>query len=55
MTEIRFEWDPAKAESNERKHGVPFEEARTVFWDEQGLWLQDSDDPSGEEGSFSWA
>jgi uncharacterized protein len=49
MTEIRFEWDPAKAESNERKHGVSFEEAKTVFWDEQGLLLQDSDDLSGEE------
>jgi uncharacterized protein len=48
MTEIRFEWDPAKAESNERKHGVSFEEAKTVFWDEQGLLVEDSDDPSGE-------
>jgi len=25
---IRFEWDPVKAKSNERKHGVTFEEAR---------------------------
>ena len=49
MTEIRFGWDPAKAESNERKHGVSFEEAKTVFWDEQGLLLEDSDHPSGEE------
>lgn len=49
MTEIRFEWGPAKAESNERKHGVSFDEAKTVFWDEQGLLLEDPDDPSGEE------
>ena len=28
-----FEWDDAKAESNERKHGVPFAEAMTVFAD----------------------
>jgi uncharacterized DUF497 family protein len=28
-----FEWDEDKAESNERKHGVPFPEAMTVFAD----------------------
>ncbi len=28
-----FEWDPDKAESNERKHGVTFDEASTVFGD----------------------
>jgi uncharacterized protein len=49
MTELRFEWDPAKAESNEQKHGVSFEEAKTAFWDEQGLLLEDPDHPSREE------
>lgn len=29
----RFEWDPAKAASNLRKHGVSFEEAARVFSD----------------------
>jgi len=29
----QFEWDPAKAIANKRKHGVSFEEARTVFAD----------------------
>ncbi len=28
-----FEWDDAKAEANERKHGVTFSEAMTVFGD----------------------
>jgi uncharacterized DUF497 family protein len=28
-----FEWDDVKSESNERKHGVPFTEAMTVFGD----------------------
>ncbi len=28
-----FEWDDAKAESNERKHGVSFTEAMTIFGD----------------------
>jgi len=27
----QFEWDPAKAESNRRKHGISFEEARSLF------------------------
>ncbi len=30
---MRFEWDPAKAASNIRKHGVSFDEAVTVFKD----------------------
>ena len=29
-----FEWDPDKARINQRKHGVSFEEAATVFFDE---------------------
>ncbi len=28
-----FEWDPKKANANHRKHGVSFDEARTVFVD----------------------
>jgi len=31
---IKFEWNAAKAASNERKHGVSFEEAISVFYDE---------------------
>jgi uncharacterized DUF497 family protein len=34
MSEIRFEWDSAKAEENLRNHGVSFEEAQTVFYDD---------------------
>jgi uncharacterized DUF497 family protein len=36
MATIRFEWDPAKARANFRKHGVSFEEARSAFGDEPG-------------------
>jgi len=32
-----FEWDEHKARSNERKHGVSFEEAQTVFDDDDLL------------------
>lgn len=31
---IRFEWDPAKAAENLRKHRVSFDEAQSVFYDE---------------------
>ena len=31
MGMTRFEWDSAKAEANRRKHGVSFEEARSLF------------------------
>jgi uncharacterized DUF497 family protein len=51
MSEIRFEWDPRKARSNEKKHGVSFEEARSVFFDEQALLLDDPR-PDYEEERF---
>ena len=31
---IAFEWEPAKAAANVKKHQVSFEEARSVFFDE---------------------
>jgi uncharacterized DUF497 family protein len=36
-----FEWDPRKAETNARKHGVTFEEAVTVFADPLAVAYQD--------------
>ena len=46
---LTFEWDQEKAESNLRKHGVSFEEARTVFYDEHALVMPDPDHSSAEE------
>jgi uncharacterized DUF497 family protein len=51
MSQIRFEWDSRKATSNEKKHGVSFEEAQSVFFDEQALLLEDSQ-PRQEEERF---
>jgi uncharacterized DUF497 family protein len=31
---IEFEWDHSKAESNLKTHGVSFEEAQSVFYDD---------------------
>ena len=38
---LRFEWDPVKARSNRRKHGVTFEEAMHVFDDPHAHFEQD--------------
>jgi len=34
---MKFEWDAKKAENNFHKHGVSFDEAKEVFFDEYGL------------------
>ena len=49
MSAPRFDWDSAKARENLRKHGVSFEEAQTVFDDEQALLLDDPDHSVGEQ------
>ncbi|MBK6743188.1 MAG: BrnT family toxin [Hydrogenophilales bacterium] len=46
---IKFEWDSAKATENLKKHGVSFEEARTVFYDEFNVQFFDEDHSSDEE------
>ena len=48
MTELSFEWDPRKAAANAAKHGVTFEEARTVFHDEHALLIDDPDHSKSE-------
>lgn len=46
---IDFEWDPAKAKSNLRKHWVSFEEASTVFSDERATTIFDPDNSDDED------
>jgi uncharacterized DUF497 family protein len=46
---IKFEWDPAKAEANRRKHEVSFAQARDAFHDPHGLDEIDDKDDYGEE------
>ncbi len=45
---LRFEWDRAKSAANKRKHGVSFEEAETVFYDDWGILIEDEDDADQE-------
>ncbi len=46
---LRFEWDERKNAQNRRKHGISFEEAQTVFFDEQALLIADPDHSEREE------
>jgi len=49
MAQITFEWDEAKNRANKRKHGVSFEEAQTVFLDENAIRYFDPDHSQDED------
>lgn len=40
MNDIKFEWDTKKAQINIEKHGISFNEASTVFADEDAILYQ---------------
>lgn len=46
---IKFEWDLPKARSNLKKHGVSFEEAQSVFYDEYAIQFDDEESSSEED------
>lgn len=46
---LLFQWDPSKARSNERKHGVSFEEAKTAFCDPLARIFDDPDHSATEQ------
>ena len=49
MDMLRFEWDENKNEINKKKHGVSFDEAKTVFYDENALLISDPEHSQDEE------
>ena len=49
MIPIRFEWDKDKSSANQKKHGFSFEEAQTVFVDENALLIHDPDHSASED------
>lgn len=49
MSELRFEWDPRKAAANETKHGIGFDEAKSVFSDERAKLIDDPDHSEDED------
>jgi uncharacterized DUF497 family protein len=46
---MEFEWSPAKAAANLRKHGVSFSEAATVFSDALSVTAPDPDHSTEED------
>ena len=46
---MKFTWDAGKAAANTRKHGISFEEARTVFEDSAALRIFDPDHSEDED------
>ncbi len=48
---MEFDWDPAKAKRNLKNHGVSFNEAKTVFYDDFARQFYD-EGHSEEEGRF---
>ena len=45
---MRFEWDPQKADSNQKKHGVSFQEAASVLGDVLSITYPDPDHSARE-------
>ena len=46
---LTFEWDEKKADENLRKHGVSFDEAKTVFNDPFSVTIYDPDHSNDEQ------
>jgi len=49
MKDLYFDWSEAKNKANVRKHGVSFEEAKSVFFDEYALLIADPDHSENED------
>jgi uncharacterized DUF497 family protein len=48
-----FEWDPPKAETNFKKHGVRFSEAKPVFEDDCAITIPDDGSDQSEQRFIS--
>ena len=49
MSTLHFEWDEQKARTNASKNGVTFEEAQSVFRDDQARLIDDPDHSDDED------
>ena len=49
MDNITFEWDATKASLNKKKHGISFEEAKSVFFDENAIVIHDPEHSDNEK------
>jgi uncharacterized DUF497 family protein len=46
---MQFNWDPRKNKSNQEKHGISFEEAKSVFYDDNARLIDDPDHSADED------
>lgn len=46
---IKFEWNKSKATLNHKKHGVSFEEAKSVFFDDYAIQFFDNNHSMDED------
>ncbi len=46
---MHFEWNETKSRTNEKKHGVTFDEASTAFYDDNAILFNDPDHSGGED------
>jgi uncharacterized protein len=49
MDHLSFEWDPQKDASNQKKHGISFNEAKSIFTDEFARLIADPDHSEDED------
>jgi len=49
MGELRFEWDERKNRENQERHHISFEEAKTVFFDEDAVEFYDTEHSNWED------
>ena len=49
MATLKFEWDTEKDKANLKKHGISFNEARSVFYDEYAIQFFDPDHSDTED------
>jgi uncharacterized DUF497 family protein len=49
MKPLKFSWDDKKNKTNQKKHGISFEEAQTVFFDENSIEYYDPDHSQDED------
>ena len=49
MNKLDFKWDPQKDKLNQEKHGISFEEAQSVFFDENAIEFFDPEHSQSED------
>ena len=49
MSELRFEWDSTKSALNAKKHGIGFDEAKSIFSDERAKLITDPEHSDDED------